>query len=178
MTYNPPNAANDPTDLPAVSERVKIDERLFTFYFKSLAALQNAWIVAVLGICKAPFACRINKDILETVANVGRSVTAISALLMYYRYSAYDKTHEKLDLLQGKIANFISSLQDLPGFNDELTVLCSALTNFQAHFSLWTPRINTKHMLLHNNFIKANAKMKTMIANMDTAWMAMKAKTD
>jgi hypothetical protein len=182
--YYPPswatNAQNDPgTD----TEGAKIDERSFTLYFKSLGALQNAWIVVVSGRLKkkarvVTSRIPVNKDILETVANVGQSITAIFALVISYKYSPYDKTHKKLDHLHAKLSSFIVSLQDAPGLDGELQIIFSAFTNFQINFNQWTPCISAMHLLLFDNFVKLNAEMESMIANMYTACMSMKAKSD
>jgi hypothetical protein len=78
MNYYPPSEANNAlTEFPTDSEHVLIDEQLFTRFFNSLGALQNAWIVVVSNILKAPCTSRFDTDIFETVASLGRSIVEI-----------------------------------------------------------------------------------------------------
>jgi hypothetical protein len=178
--YYPPswtsNAQND-----SGTEGGKIDGRSFTFYFKSLGALQNAWIVVASGRFNAHVVMSripINKEILETVTKVGHSITAIFALVISYKYSPDDKTHKKLEHLHETLFNLIASLQDTPGLDDELQILFSAFTNFQTNFSLWSPCISAKHMLLYTDFVLLNAKMEIMTAKMNEVCLTMKSKPD
>jgi hypothetical protein len=173
-TNNPPTCA----DLSAKTVSVQIDEKLFTHYFNSLGALQNAWIVVVSDILKTPTTFHMNKDSLETLTNVGRSITAIFALLINYRNSAHDKSHEKLERLHEMITNFTLSLHDVTVCEDVLKLLLMALTNFQANTNLWTPCISATQMLLSKNFVMSHAKMSALITKMVKTWNAMKAKTD
>jgi hypothetical protein len=173
MTYYPPSGSNSAlTELPTDSEQVKIVKNLFIRYFNSLGALQNAWIVVVLDVFKAPsMYWWLNKETFEMVANVGnvgRSITATFALVINYRYSDDDKTHKKLNDLHKQIADCIVRLNHMPGVKNELTLLFW-LTNFQAHFNHWTPCISAQQMLLYYNFVKSNAKLNELIPKLDNA---------
>jgi hypothetical protein len=177
-TYYPPDTVNNALNvLTSGTELIKLDERPFANYFKSLGALQNAWMVVVPDLLKAPAKSRWNQEVLETMVNVGHSITAIFAVVINYQFSVHEYRKE-LDHLHTKIADFIVTLQEVPGVDDELKLLVLALQNFRIYFDQWTPTINANHMLLYTNFVKSNAKMGKIIASMDMACVTRKAKTD
>jgi hypothetical protein len=177
--YPPNNAFNDLlADTSLKTERVKLDVKSFTYYFKSIGALQNAWIVVALDLMEGSGTFLISKEILESVANVGHSIYEIFAYVIINQYSCNDETHGEFDDMHAKLCVFSLSLQDVPSLNEELQILFSALTNFHANFNQWTPCISSEHMLLYHNFVKLDKKMKKMIAKLDTAWKAMKSKMD
>jgi hypothetical protein len=81
--------------------------------------------------------------------------------------------------MHAQMIDSILRLRNVPGFDQELKILFSAFTNFTRNFNLWTPCIpGTICRAFEECFLKLHKDIENMIAKMNSALMAMKAKTD